>query len=107
MTPRPVTGLWAMKHSPTKSSERTATPVIIRSALGSPTNNRSEDFGANLPSSVEGVFLQGGIVSTNKSNSARLMRDSTTGRSKTKSARKQKANRLLAAKIVERFGHKQ
>ncbi|XP_050338293.1 uncharacterized protein LOC126764685 [Bactrocera neohumeralis] len=51
-----------------------------------------------------GAFIRGGVASTSRGTSARIMKGSTGGISKGALARKLKSDRRLAAKIVERYG---
>ncbi|XP_050324420.1 uncharacterized protein LOC126755717 [Bactrocera neohumeralis] len=50
-----------------------------------------------------GAFIRGGVASTSRGTSARIMKGSTGGISKGALTRKLKSDRRLAAKIVERY----
>ncbi|XP_049316539.1 uncharacterized protein LOC125779308 [Bactrocera dorsalis] len=93
----------ATKPSPRIGSNTTRTPVGVSSG------SRLEVTGAKPPTTEVakgGSFMRGGIASTSRGNSARVMKGSTGGKSKAALARKLKSDRRLAAKIVERYGDK-
>nr|AMS38349.1 hypothetical protein [Bactrocera tryoni] len=105
-TPRSVPGgaaaPGATKSSP--GSNRTKTLVGVSASSG-----RMGEAGADPPAKKVvkgGAFIHGGIASTSRGTSARIMKGSTGGISKGALARKLKSDRRLAAKIVERYGGK-
>ncbi|XP_050338279.1 uncharacterized protein LOC126764663 [Bactrocera neohumeralis] len=93
----------ATKPSPTNGSDKTRTPVGV--SVGS----RLGVTGAKPSAAVVakgGSFIRGGIASTSRGTSARIMKGSTGNKSKAALARKLKSDRRLAAKILERYGDK-
>ncbi|XP_049316892.1 uncharacterized protein LOC125779656 [Bactrocera dorsalis] len=90
------------KSSP--RSSRTKTLIGVSASGG-----RMREAGANPPKQVGkgGALIHGGIASTSRGTSARVMKGSTGGFSKGALARKLKSDRRLAAKIVERYGGEQ
>ncbi|XP_049317138.1 uncharacterized protein LOC125779949 [Bactrocera dorsalis] len=94
----------ATKPSLSSCSDRTKTSIVVSSSGG-----RTEGAGAKPPAKEVvkgGAFVHGGIASTSRGTSARIMKGSTGATSRGALARKLKSDPRLAAKIVERYGGK-